>query len=38
MAYVLITLMVVQLKTSTGFFDYIGKNGNISFILGFEPE
>jgi outer membrane protein insertion porin family len=23
---------------STGFFDYIGKNGNITFILGFEPE
>jgi|JI6StandDraft_1071083.scaffolds.fasta_scaffold02240_5 outer membrane protein insertion porin family len=26
------------IKNSTGFFDYIGKNGNISFILGFEPE
>ncbi len=26
------------IKTSNGFFDYIGKNGNISFILGFEPE
>jgi outer membrane protein insertion porin family len=26
------------IKTSSGFFDYIGKNGNISFILGFEPE
>jgi outer membrane protein insertion porin family len=23
---------------SSGFFDYIGKNGNITFILGFEPE
>ncbi len=26
------------LKQYNGFFDYIGKNGNISFILGFEPE
>ena len=26
------------IKSSNGFFDYIGKNGNISFILGFEPE
>lgn len=26
------------IKPSNGFFDYIGKNGNISFILGFEPE
>lgn len=26
------------IKTSNGFFDYLGKNGNISFILGFEPE
>lgn len=26
------------IKSSSGFFDYIGKNGNISFILGFEPE
>jgi outer membrane protein insertion porin family len=26
------------IKASNGFFDYIGKNGNISFILGFEPE
>ncbi len=26
------------IKTYNGFFDYIGKNGNISFILGFEPE
>jgi len=26
------------IKTTSGFFDYIGKNGNISFILGFEPE
>ena len=26
------------IKTTNGFFDYIGKNGNISFILGFEPE
>lgn len=26
------------IKNASGFFDYIGKNGNISFILGFEPE
>jgi outer membrane protein insertion porin family len=26
------------IKSSNGFFDYIGKNGNISFILGFEPD
>ncbi|HQV76958.1 MAG TPA: POTRA domain-containing protein [Chitinophagales bacterium] len=26
------------IKQYNGFFDYIGKNGNISFILGFEPE
>jgi outer membrane protein insertion porin family len=26
------------IKNANGFFDYIGKNGNISFILGFEPE
>lgn len=26
------------IKSSNGFFDYLGKNGNISFILGFEPE
>jgi outer membrane protein insertion porin family len=26
------------IKPSNGFFDYIGKNGNISFILGFEPD
>ncbi|MFN8282927.1 MAG: POTRA domain-containing protein [Chitinophagales bacterium] len=26
------------IKSTNGFFDYIGKNGNISFILGFEPE
>ncbi|MCB0507837.1 MAG: POTRA domain-containing protein [Chitinophagales bacterium] len=26
------------IKNYNGFFDYIGKNGNISFILGFEPE
>ncbi len=26
------------IKNAGGFFDYIGKNGNISFILGFEPE
>ncbi len=26
------------IKSTSGFFDYIAKNGNISFILGFEPE
>lgn len=26
------------IKSSSGFFDYLGKNGNISFILGFEPD
>jgi len=26
------------IKPTNGFFDYLGKNGNISFILGFEPE
>jgi outer membrane protein insertion porin family len=25
-------------NSTSGFFDYIGKNGNITFILGFEPE
>ncbi|MEZ4879899.1 MAG: POTRA domain-containing protein [Chitinophagales bacterium] len=27
-----------SIQNANGFFDYIGKNGNISFILGFEPE
>lgn len=27
-----------SLTKTNGFFDYIGKNGNITFILGFEPE
>lgn len=26
------------IRPTNGFFDYIGKNGNISFILGFEPD
>lgn len=27
-----------NLTKASGLFDYIGKNGNITFILGFEPE